>query len=140
MYIPDFPMFWYWFSFLSRNKFVKNYMACNGPTLDWTGPTEKLWILGQPTSLPLNYWLLIFWGERQSLDSELGIHHRLLVWGKLISAQSGRSNILKVVLGSCQIHKSTVKNCGSVWPQGSRGWGATGGPSLPLPGQVVPPA
>lgn len=24
-------------------------MACNGPTLDWTGPTEKLWILGQPT-------------------------------------------------------------------------------------------
>lgn len=72
-------------------------------------------------------------GERQSLDSELGIHHRLLVWGKLISAQSGRSNILKVVLGSRQIHKSTVKNCGSVWPQRSRGWGATGRTKSPPP-------
>lgn len=38
-------------------------MTCNGPTLDWTGPTKKLWILEQPIKLPLNYWLLIFWGR-----------------------------------------------------------------------------
>lgn len=48
--------------------------------------------------------------EGQSLDSELGTHHRLLIWGKLISAKSGISNILKAALGSHQIHKSPVKS------------------------------
>lgn len=39
----------------------KNYMACNGPTLDWTEPTKTL--MNPRMAHKVFYWLLIVPGE-----------------------------------------------------------------------------